>query len=126
MHHEGGNSERFASLQLVRDRRDAPAAQLGVRRCQVGEVTRVGDDRIDAAGRPGRPESRDLRARKRPGRPLTLILDEDLQAVAADGDRPLERLMQPAGDRRMSAETALAIRQPFRSLRPRRLKSAAL
>ena len=104
MHHQRRDSERFATAELVGERRPGPREDLRIRRSEVDEIRRVRDHRSDRARRMRRAEGRRVLRQQRFALPLARALDEDLQAVASQPGATTHPFDEPPGDRDVRAE----------------------
>jgi hypothetical protein len=97
-------TERLATLELVGERVDRLCPRGGVGAGQIDEVARVREDPPDARLPSRGGERTDRLVVERPRRPLTLILQEDLDGAAAHLVPALECQVQAAGDRHVGSD----------------------
>jgi hypothetical protein len=95
MQNERLDAQLAAAPELLRQRRNGAPEDLFPRGGQVDQVGGVGEDRRE--GRAQQPKAFDLRIPQRRGGPAQLVLGEDLNGPAADGEASLQGKVHTAG-----------------------------
>lgn len=110
MYNEAADTECLASFEFVDQCGNALLASGDVRRSEIDQIAGVSHNGLNIAGRLRRAKVSHLFIRQRTSRPLSLILDEDLQAIAADTDGGFEGQMQTPGNGKMRSEALTELR----------------
>src|SRR3989442_1357234 len=101
---DAGEIQPLRALELVGEGVHGPAPRGVVRRAEVDQVARVGEDVADARLPARRVKGADLRVRHRPGVPLALVPQEELHGAAVERPSALEGAVEAARDRHVGAE----------------------
>src|SRR5439155_1454642 len=101
---DAGEIQPLRTLELVGEGVHGPAPRGVVRRAEVDQVARVGEDVADARLPARRVKGADLRVRHRPGVPLALVPQEELHGAAVERPSALEGAVEAARDRHVGAE----------------------
>ena len=97
MQHQSGNAQGLAAFEFVGEGADAAQPRAIVRRGQVQLVACMGNNRCHTRGTLRRSETLDVFVSQRRRPPLPLVLNENLYAIAAQLNRGVQGVLQPAG-----------------------------
>src|SRR5439155_382651 len=101
---DAGEIQPLRALELVGEGVHGPAPGGVIRRAEIDQVARVGEDVADARLPARRVKGADLRVRHRPGVPLALVPQEELHSAAVERPSALEGAVEAARDRHVGAE----------------------
>ena len=87
---DAGEIQPLRALELVGEGVHGPAPGGVIRRAEIDQVARVGEDVADARLPARRVKGADLRVRHRPGVPLALVPQEELHSAAVERPSALE------------------------------------
>ena len=102
-------AQPLAAIHFVEKGGDGPFPELVLGRRQIDQVGVMGHHLEDGGFGPALPELVDLRIEQDPAPPLVVVLDEDLEDVAADVHGPVEGLGDSTRNRHVGAQKGVLL-----------------